>query len=118
MNILADHDVWAVTLGVLNDAGHDVVTASDIGMAQAKDTELLEHAIRESRVLVTRDRDFGRLVFADDRAAGILYLRIRPSTEDAVHNELLHVLDQHSEAEILRSFIVVEPGQYRIRDLR
>ena len=94
-----------------------MVTASDIGMAEAEDTALLEHAIQKSRVLVTRDRDFGRLVFAGDRAAGILYLRIRPSTEDAVHQELLHVLDRHAEAEILKSFIVVEPGQYRIRHL-
>jgi predicted nuclease of predicted toxin-antitoxin system len=117
VRILADHDVWAVTLNTLKDAGHDVITASDVGLAQATDTELLARAVEDNRVLVTRDRDFGRLVFADGQTGGIVYLRIQPSTEDAVHDELLNVLEKHAAPEIRRSFIVVEPGQYRIRHL-
>jgi predicted nuclease of predicted toxin-antitoxin system len=117
MKILADHDVWAVTLNVLADAGHDVVTASDLGLAQATDTKVLAQAVEDRRILITRDRDFGRLVFADERSGGIVYLRIQPSTENAVHRELLNVLAKHSTTEILQSFIVIEPGQYRIRDL-
>lgn len=48
MRILADHDVWAVTLEVLRDAGHDVLTASGIGMTQAKDKVLLEGGVHIS----------------------------------------------------------------------
>ena len=51
------------------------------------------------RILVTRDRDFGRLVFAEERAVGILFLRVTPLVLKAVHEELARVLDEHTHAE-------------------
>lgn len=115
MRFLADQDVWAHTLQTLRDWGHDVVSASDLGLARAKDIDLLSEAHKRERILVTRDRDFGRLVFVEEQAAGILLLRVTPFTLKAVHEELARVLDEHSHGELQRAFVVVEPGQYRIR---
>ncbi|WP_423824497.1 DUF5615 family PIN-like protein [Salinibacter ruber] len=106
---------WAQTLQTLRDWGHDVVAASDTGQARDRDVDLLREAHDRGRVLVTRDRDFGRLVFAAEHAAGILFLRITPATQNAVHEELARVLKTHSQSELKRSFVAVEPGQYRAR---
>ena len=38
-----------------------------------------------------------------------------PSTLEAVHAELGRVLSLYSEAELLGSFVVVEPGRHRVR---
>ena len=66
MRFLLDQDVYAVTDRFLRDLGHDVVTAAEIGLSQASDSELLRVSQENGQILVTRDRDFGGLVFIDD----------------------------------------------------
>jgi len=117
MKFLLDQDVWAVTARFLSELGHDVVSVGQLGLSQADDAELLYVAQEQERIFVTRDRDFGRLVFVERWETGILYLRISPSTQDAVHQELKRVLDSHSEEELRKAFVTVEPGRHRFRKL-
>ena len=99
----------------LRAEGHDVATAGERGLSQAADAELLRIAAAEGRMFVTRDRDFGGLVFVQALRAGVAYLRVLPSTLQAVHAELGRALTQYSEAELLSAFVVVEPGRHRLR---
>lgn len=115
MNFLADQDVYAVTIGFLRDLGHDVVTAAQLGMSRAKDSELLRSAHDQGRIFVTRDRDFGALVFVRASGPGVIYLRILPSTQQAVHAELARALTLYSEQQLQSVFVVVEPGRHRVR---
>ncbi len=41
------------------------------------------------KIFVTRDRDFGSPVFVEELGKGVIYLRILPSTVNAVHNFVL-----------------------------
>lgn len=115
MRFLADQDVWATSTTFLRGVGHDVVTASELGMARADDIALLRIAQQQGRIFVTRDRDYGGLVFVQGNAPGVIYLRILPSSREAVHAELERVLSLYPEPELQTSFIVVEPGRHRIR---
>jgi predicted nuclease of predicted toxin-antitoxin system len=116
MRFLLDQDVYAATARFLRQLGHDVVTASDKGCATATDRQLLLLAGSERRILVTRDRDYGNLVFVEKRGAGVLYLRTRSASSLAeLHGELSMVLAAHTEAELAHAFVVVEPGRYRLR---
>jgi predicted nuclease of predicted toxin-antitoxin system len=115
MRFLADQDVYALTINFLRGLGNDVVTAAQLGMAQAEDAGLLRLAQQQARTFVTRDRDFGALVFVQGSGPGVIYLRILPSTQDAVHAELARVLALYSEQELQASFVVIEPGRHRIR---
>jgi len=54
MEFLADQDVYAETVRFLSGLGHDVVTAEQLGLAQAEDTELLRVAHEQGRLFVTR----------------------------------------------------------------
>jgi predicted nuclease of predicted toxin-antitoxin system len=117
MKLLLDQDVYAFTARFLSDLGHDVVPVARLGLSQAEDEEILRVAQEQGRVLVTRDRDFGNLVFVQELGAGVLYLRILPSTHSAVHAELERVLTAYSKEELARSFVVVEAGGHRIRRL-
>jgi hypothetical protein len=76
---------------------------------------LLRVAQEQGRILVTRDRDYGGLVFLGPGGAGVIYLRILPSTQAAVHAELERVLSLYPEPEVQGSLIVVEPGRHRTR---
>ena len=117
MRFLADQDVYAVTVRLLRDVEHDVVTASEMGLPQATDSELLAAAQRERRILITRDRDFGSLVFLEHLGAGVIYLRVSPPILEAVHAELRRVLASYSEDDLHKAFVVVEAGRHRLRRL-
>jgi predicted nuclease of predicted toxin-antitoxin system len=115
MKLFLDQDVYAVTERFLEELGHDVETAAGVGLSAADDSALLERAQEVERVFVTRDRDFGGLVFVRGEGPGVLYLRMTPATLTAVHRELGSVLDRYTEADLRRSFVVVEPGRHRCR---
>lgn len=115
MRFLLDHDVYAITARYFVTLGHDVRTVAQLGLAEADDEELLSVAKEQDRLLVTRDRDFGNLVFVRALGRGVIYLRILPSTRASVHEELARVLTIHSEEDLKRAFVVVEPGRHRLR---
>jgi predicted nuclease of predicted toxin-antitoxin system len=115
MKFLTDQDVYAGTVRLLCGFAHDVVTAAELGLARADDVDMLRIAHEQGRLFVTRDRDFGRLVFVEDAGAGVIYLRLLPSTQNAVHSELERVLTLYGEPELQESFVVIEPGLHRIR---
>jgi predicted nuclease of predicted toxin-antitoxin system len=117
MRFLVDQDVYAATLAYLRGLGHDVVSAAELGLARATDEVLLERAQGQDRILVTRDRDYGSLVFLKSLGSGVIYLRMLPSTQEAVHGQLAAVLREHLPEELAKAFVVVEPGGYRIRTL-
>jgi predicted nuclease of predicted toxin-antitoxin system len=117
MKFLLDQDVYATTMRFLRDLGHDVVSVAQIGLSQADDSDLLKKAQEQSRIFVTRDRDFGGLVFVSGLGAGVIYLRLLPSTQNAVHQELERVLKSYSEDDLRAAFVVVEPGRHRFREI-
>ena len=74
MKILLDTCVWGGTKPVLESAGHDVTWTGDWPQDPG-DTEILAYAHRESRILVTLDKDFGELaVFYGHPHSGIIRL--------------------------------------------
>jgi predicted nuclease of predicted toxin-antitoxin system len=117
MRFLLDQDVYAATARFLGSRGHDVARAAQVGLSQAADEELLAAAQEQDRVFVTRDRDFGSLVFVRALGSGVLYLRMLPSTQDAVHGELEKILQAYPETELKKVFVVIEPDGHRIRRL-
>ena len=118
MQFLADQDVYYITIEWLREEGHDVVTVKEVGMQGAADRDLLKRAREMDRLLLTRDKDFGALVFLEEsESSGVILLRITPLTVDEIHQELRRLLEEQTEEELKKLFCVVEPGRYRIRRL-
>lgn len=63
MKLLLDQDVYYKTYKLLIDNGYDTVTAKNLNLEKASDIQILENAEKLSRILITRDKDFGSLVF-------------------------------------------------------
>lgn len=115
MKFLTDQDIYGTTVRFRQSLGHDVVPVAQIGLASAYDPDLLQAAHAQERIFVTRDRDYGGLVFVGRAGRGVIYLRMLPSNQDAVHEELARVLTVYPEKELLANFVVVEPGRHRFR---
>jgi predicted nuclease of predicted toxin-antitoxin system len=116
MRLIADQDVYQVTVEFLRSIGHDVLQAKDAGLSSPSDLALLEHAHRDHRVLVTRDKGYGALAFRQGSGhEGIVLLRVSPATLQAVHNELHRFFSEHRAMDMRGCFVVIEPGRHRIR---
>ncbi|MEM7538651.1 MAG: DUF5615 family PIN-like protein [Chloroflexota bacterium] len=117
LKFLLDQNVWEATARFLIELGHDVVRVSEIGLATAEDNHLLQLAQEKQQIFVTRDRDFGNLVFVQKLGAGVLYLRMLPSNQDRIHDELKRVLELYTEGQLQQAFIVIEVGRHRYRQI-
>lgn len=77
MRLLADTNVDAPIVSALRDAGHDVawMNEDDQGMA---DPNILARAVRDDRLLITFDNDFGTLTFLERLPAhcGVVLFRL------------------------------------------
>ena len=74
MRFLFDEDVYASTIRLVFEWGHEGVTAASVAGASSDDESLLRLAHEQQRIFVTRDRDFGALVFLRSLEAGVIYL--------------------------------------------
>lgn len=92
MKFLLDQDVYAITAKFLANAGSDIVLTGEIGLSRAIDEEVLKIAQKQKRILITRDRDYGNLVFVKLIGSGVIYLRMLPTNINAIHQELIRVI--------------------------
>ena len=118
MKFLLDQDVYDLTAHFLAEQGHDIVTASQLGLSRAQDSDLLKTAGDLGRVFVTRDRDYGNLVFVHDAGKGVIYMKMLPSAMNEVHAELKKVLETYSDTDLAKSFVVIEKNRHRIRRIK
>jgi len=82
VKLLADENLDSRIVTWLRDLGHDVVWAA-ASLRGADDHHLCEQAVIEGRVVVTRDRDFGRLVFGLlVPVPGVLLVRVTAATAE------------------------------------
>lgn len=79
MKLLANENVPLESVRSLRNVGHDVVSVSERSPG-ISDEDVIQIARAEERVVVTFDRDYGRLIFHRGLPppAGVLYLRFFP----------------------------------------
>lgn len=116
MELLADESIDMPIVAWLRQEGHDVVAIAEIKPGQA-DAEVLESAHAQHRVLLTRDLDFGELVFSQGRtSAGVILLRLPgPTVQQRLAS--FQRLWRAVEAKARDHFVVVTRGKIRARPL-
>ncbi len=62
MRFLVDECLRARVAELLSDAGHDAVHVGVVGLLGRPDTEIMEFALRDDRVVISADTDFGELL--------------------------------------------------------
>lgn len=118
MRLLIDQDVYHFTILWLRQEGHNVVTAKELGMHRAEDEALLRKALELDRLFLTRDKDFGALVFLKAASSrGVIFLRMTPIDFEDVNQQLQRLLREHTEEHLKQCYCVVEPHRYRLRSL-
>lgn len=113
MNFVADESCAGPVIRALREAGHDVVAIAELAQG-APDEEVLKRAVKEGRVLITEDRDFGELVYARGQAsAGVVLVRFHSGARDAKPATVVEAVEKLGPR-LSNAFTVIEPGRVRI----
>jgi len=76
MKLLANENFPQSSVKILKEAGYDIVSVGD-EFAGILDSEVIDFANKEHRIILTFDRDYGELIFKRGYrpSAGVIYLR-------------------------------------------
>jgi predicted nuclease of predicted toxin-antitoxin system len=113
MDFIADESCAGPVIRALREAGHDLVAIAEAAKG-ATDEQVLELAVKQKRVLITEDRDFGELVYARGRSsAGVILVRFRSRARGAKATTVVEAVARLG-SRLRDAFTVVEPGRVRI----
>ncbi len=97
---------------VLSRDGYDVVRTSEVGQDRADDQAILEKAVSERRTLVTLDDHFGDwAVLPLDRHAGVIRLKVNPTTAKNILTLLKPFLQRTTSDEIVNHLVILSANK-------
>jgi predicted nuclease of predicted toxin-antitoxin system len=104
--IVLDQGVPLRAALILRGAGWDAVHVRELGMKEAADNEILERAARDSRCVVTLDRDFPQILAltAASRPSVVLIRQQRLRGPDVA--ALLEIIWSQHEADLDRGCVI------------
>jgi predicted nuclease of predicted toxin-antitoxin system len=118
LRFVADVHISPLTVVSLQTQGYDILRTTDFLPANASDTEILELARVEDRIVITHDLDFSMLV-----ALGIydqpslITLRLSSAKPEKVTQRLLEVLPELEQELRDGSALTIDNNSVRIRKL-
>jgi len=113
MRFLADESCDFSVVRILRAAGHDVLAVADV-LPRADDEIIMDRTVREGRILLTEDKDFGQLVYANAKeSGGVIFIRFPGNARTTLPGVVLDLVNQMGE-QLTGRFVVVQPGRIRI----
>lgn len=102
----------------LKDKGHDAVHLNDEGLFKLADEFILEKAIREKRIILTCDTDFGQLLALNKNLlASVIQFRTSIFTPSLIRKKLELLFEEYSEQMVEDFMITIEDKRIRRRKL-
>jgi predicted nuclease of predicted toxin-antitoxin system len=116
MRFLANENFPGAAVTALQAAGHDVIWVRIVAPGMT-DPDVLAWAVREERILLTFDKDFGELALeaALPPACGVVLLRTPMPKPGNVGRRLADLITARDDW--AGHFSVIEPGRVRMRPL-
>jgi predicted nuclease of predicted toxin-antitoxin system len=117
MRFLANENFPGTAVAALIAAGHDVAWVRNAAPGMS-DPDVLAWAIRDERILLTFDKDFGELARASalPSRCGVVLFRIAMPNPGDIGSRLSNMVT--SRDDWAGHFSVIEPGRIRMRALR
>lgn len=114
MRFLLDESADGRLRSMLLRNGHDAVLVAHVYGPGVPDDQILAQAVRDERVVITCDRDFGELIVRHLQPhRGVILYRLSNRSLSFIEARILHVIEQYADQ--LDQFIVVTDQDIRIR---
>ena len=113
INFLADESCDFAVVRALRNEGYNVIAVAEVTPA-TDDEDTIGLAYSEAKILLTEDKDFGRLVYAHAYPSGGVILIRFPSNIRRTLPKVILDLVRDMKQRLVGCFVVVEPGHIRI----
>lgn len=114
MNFCAEESVDAPIVARLRQDGYTVFAVAETSPG-ITDEAVLQWANQAQALLLTADKDFGEMVYRQQRHThGIILIRLAGLTMPQKNELVASILREHW-AELPQAFAVITPGLFRIR---
>src|SRR5512134_2925795 len=82
----------------LRSASHEVTAIVEVS-PRAEDDDVREKAVRDDRILITEDKDFGQLVYAGMRGTGgVIFIRFPARARRNLADTVVQVVRQRGQS--------------------
>ena len=117
MRLLADENVPYPAIAALRSDGHDVISVAELSPGSA-DTDIFDWAIRDDRIILTFDKDFGEIARQTPASAqsGVILLRGAMPPPPDVGRHFVEAINARTDWK--GYFSVIEPNWVRRWPLR
>jgi predicted nuclease of predicted toxin-antitoxin system len=117
VRLLANENIPGDLIHALRENGFDVAWIRTEAPGSS-DPDVMARAVREKRILITSDQDFGELAVRQKQydCCGVILLRLSPLPLSALVRHTVSALASRSDWE--GNFSVIEPGRIRMLPLR
>ena len=113
MRFLADESCDAGVVESLRNVGHDIVDVRELSPG-ADDPFVVGLALKQQRILLTEDKDFGQLVFAGGHEnPGVILIRVPVTARTWLLANIAAIIRIHADS-MPQRFLVIEPGKVRL----
>ena len=115
MKIKLDHNLSPLLISILEELGHDAVTANDEGLAKASDSVLLYQSTIEERILFTLGKGFADAdAYPPNTHAGIaVFEQKRNESIEKVEHRLIAFARSRNQKDLAGRTVVVEKTRLR-----
>jgi predicted nuclease of predicted toxin-antitoxin system len=98
MRFLADEGCDMAIVSVLRELGHEVAWIAELAPSTS-DKDILAWALREKRLIVHHDLDFGELIFRDNLPSyGVILVRIPDTQRELRAGRIKELLERYDES--------------------
>jgi predicted nuclease of predicted toxin-antitoxin system len=114
---LLDANLSPRTKASLSDTFHfDVTDLQSQQQGTLPDDEVVLQALREGRIIITFDKDFGEIYYLRERGkVGVIVLRIEDQTVESVNKSLYTFFsEQAKEIDLTTSLVIIAPNSIRV----
>ncbi|MDW7679992.1 MAG: DUF5615 family PIN-like protein [bacterium] len=117
LKFLIDIGVGKSTEDFFHIQGYDAKTVRSID-PRMTDSDIIRLAVREERIVITMDKDFGELVYHSSMVhSGIILLRLEDASGDEKLEVIKEIINKYSE-KIKDHFCVYQRDKFRVRNIR
>ncbi|NQU82356.1 MAG: DUF5615 family PIN-like protein [Parcubacteria group bacterium] len=115
MKFLTDENIAPRVVTALRGEGFDVLTVSEAKFSSAPDEKVLTLAVKQKRVILTHDKDFGSLLHQlQPPPCGVILLRLRNQSSRNVVKHLIPFLKKIQPEKVKNKLVVFQEGKVRI----
>jgi predicted nuclease of predicted toxin-antitoxin system len=109
---IADENIPRETLALLKKQRVDIISVTDFAFGLS-DSDILDLANKNGRIVVTFDKDFGQLIFKEKRKTkGLMLLRFVPKSPQQIAKRIQQVLA--SDISMERCVVTVKKDKIRV----